>query len=112
MTKEEIEVLSAVDLDEYYVEKIVAHEGKGRNPKNWKFKVRWVGYEPEEDTWLNWTAVKDLAALDTYSKEHPELLLGWIRCFGCEMIEIFAKESFCKVLEFLDTLLQNRGFGH
>ena len=76
MTKEEIEVLSAVDLDEYYVEKIVAHEGKGRNPKNWKFKVRWFGYEPEEDTWLNWTAVKDLAALDTYSKEHPELLLG------------------------------------
>jgi len=28
MTKEEIEVLSPVDLDEYYVEKIVAHEGK------------------------------------------------------------------------------------
>ena len=40
MTKEEIEVLSTVDLDEYYVEKIV-------------------------DSWLNWTAVKDFAALDT-----------------------------------------------
>jgi hypothetical protein len=33
-----------VDLDEYYVEKIVAHEEKRKNPKNWKFKVRWVGY--------------------------------------------------------------------
>jgi hypothetical protein len=76
MTKEEIEVFSAVDLDEYYVDKIVAHEEKGRNTKNCSFKVRWVGYEPEEDSWLNWTAVKDLAALDTYSKEHPEFLFG------------------------------------
>ena len=48
--------MSAVDLDEYYVEKIVSHEEKGKNPKNWSFKVRWVGYEPEGDSWLNWTA--------------------------------------------------------
>ena len=40
MTKEEIEVLSAIDLDEYNVEMIVDHEQKGRNPKNWKFKIR------------------------------------------------------------------------
>ena len=53
MTKEEIAVLSAIDLDEYYVDEIMAHEEKGRNPKNWNFKVRWVGYEPEHDSWLN-----------------------------------------------------------
>ena len=70
---EEIEVLSAVDLGKYCVDKIVAHEEKGRNPKNWKFKVRWVEYEPEDDSWLNRSAVKDLAALDSYSKKHPEL---------------------------------------
>ena len=34
MTKEDIEVLSAIDLDEYYVDKIVAHEENGQNPKN------------------------------------------------------------------------------
>ena len=44
LTKEEIEVLSEIDLDEYYVNKIVSHEKKGREPKNWKFKVRWVEY--------------------------------------------------------------------
>ena len=49
LTKEEIEVLSAIDLGEYYVDKIVVHDEKGRNPKNWKFIVRWVGYEPEDD---------------------------------------------------------------
>ena len=64
------------DVDEYYVDKIVAHEEKDRNPTNWKFKVRWVGYEPEDDSWFNWTGVKDLDALDTYSKEHPEPYLG------------------------------------
>ena len=30
MFKKELEVLSVVDLDEYYVEKIVAHEEKGK----------------------------------------------------------------------------------
>ena len=58
------------------MDKIVDHEVKVKNPKNWKFKVRWVGYEPENNSWLNWTAVKDFDALDTYSREHPELQLG------------------------------------
>ena len=40
MTREEIEVLASIDLDEYYVDKIVEHEEKDKNPKNWKFKVR------------------------------------------------------------------------
>ena len=71
----EFEVLSAIDLDEYYVDTIVGHEEKGRNPTNWKFKKRWIGYEPEDNSWLNWIAVKDLATLDSYSKEHLELKL-------------------------------------
>ena len=69
----DIEVLS---VDEYYVEKVVAHEYKSKNTNNLSFKVRMVGYEPEEDSWLNCTAVKDLAALDAYSKKHPELKLS------------------------------------
>ena len=34
------------------MDKIVEHKEKGKNPKNWKFKVRLVGYEPEENSWL------------------------------------------------------------
>jgi len=67
-TKEEIEVLSAIDSDEYYVNNIVADKG---NPKNWKFKVQSVDYESVDYSWLNWTSVKYLAALDSYSKEYP-----------------------------------------
>jgi hypothetical protein len=73
---EEISALAAVDLDEFYVEKIINHVELGKDPKKWRFRVRWQGYEPEDDTWLEWSAVKDLVALDEYSKEHPELNLG------------------------------------
>ena len=76
MTPEELEVLAGIDVDKYFVESIIDHEERDRNVKNWKFRVRWSGYEPDEDSWLNWNAVKDLAALDKYSQEHPELKLG------------------------------------
>jgi hypothetical protein len=76
MSAEKIESLVAADLDEFYVEKIIGHTGAGKNPKRWKFRVRWRGYEPEDDTMLDWAAVKDLAALDDYSKENPHLNLG------------------------------------
>ena len=36
--------------------------------KNRKCRVRWSGYEPDEDSWLNWKVVKDLATLDKYSQ--------------------------------------------
>ena len=69
MSAEKIESLVAADLDEFYAEKIIGHTGTGKNPKRWKFRVRQRGYEPEDDTMLDWAAVKDLAALDDYSKE-------------------------------------------
>jgi len=73
LPKEKIESLAATDLDEFYVEKIIEHSDTGKNPRKWKF--RWLGYEPEEDTMLDWSAVKDLAALDEYSKENSHLNL-------------------------------------
>ena len=70
MTEEEATALAAVDLDEFYVEKIVGHTGTGRNPKRMELKVRWLGYEPEDDTWMPWKAVKDLEALEVYAREN------------------------------------------
>ena len=69
MPKQQIEALATTDLDDFYVEKIIGHSGSGKNPKKWKLRVHWLGYEPEDDMMLDW-AVKDLVALE-YSKENP-----------------------------------------
>ena len=68
MTLAEATALAAVDLDEFYVEKIVDHQGPAKRHKEWKYRVRWLGYEPEDDSWLPWAQVKDLSALDDYCK--------------------------------------------
>ena len=76
MSAEKIESLIAADLDEFYMENFIVHTGTGKNPKRWKFRVRWCGYEPEDDTMLDWVTVKDLAALDECSEdENPHLNL-------------------------------------
>lgn len=70
--------VAAVDNEEFEVEAIVVHRllpGRGLRRRRLEFRVRWRGYEPEEDTWLPWSEVKDLAALDVYALEHPELHL-------------------------------------
>ena len=73
---EEAAALKATDLDDFHVYSIVDHEGEGNDPKKQKFRARWLGYEPEDDTWLKCSAVKDLEALDTYSQANPDLNLG------------------------------------
>jgi len=36
-------VLEGIDVDDYFLEKIADHEERGRNFKNWKFRV--LGYK-------------------------------------------------------------------
>jgi cleavage and polyadenylation specificity factor subunit 1 len=73
MTEEEATALAAVDMDEFYVDSIIDHTWEGKNPKKWKYRVRWLGYEPEDDTWLPWSSIKDLEALDKFIEDgHPE----------------------------------------
>jgi len=58
---------AATCLDEFYFEKIIGYSGSEKNPKKLKFRVRWLKYEPEDYTILDWSEVKGLAALDEYS---------------------------------------------
>lgn len=55
--------IAAMDTDELVVEAIVDHR---KTRKGLEFRVRWLGYEPSEDTWEPYSVVKDLAALDHY----------------------------------------------
>ena len=67
--------IAAADTCELEVEAIVDHRGSTRKRSKMKFRVRWLGYEPEEDTWEPFKNVKDLQALDEYVNQHPKLRL-------------------------------------
>ena len=93
MPREKMEALDAALLDEFYVKKIIRHYGVGKNPKKWKFWVRWLDYEPEADTMIDRGAVQDLAALNEYSKENLHLNLRWIDVLGVKSGRIIEKNT-------------------
>jgi len=68
--------LAGLDHHELVVDSIVDHRGNPRRRNRMEFLVRWKGFEPADDTWESYQVVKDLQALDVYSREHPELALG------------------------------------
>ena len=74
-TLDDMRKLASIDNMEYQVDAIVDHAGSPRRKSQMTFRVRWKGYEPEEDTWELYSRVKDCEALDVYSKAHPELRL-------------------------------------
>jgi len=63
------------DSDAFVVESVIDHIGSHKRKSELFFRVRWLGYGSEEDTWLVHRKVKYLAALDTYLQSHPELHL-------------------------------------
>jgi len=75
-TPDDLLVMAGIDRDEFVVEAIIDHRGDPKKKKDIEFRIRWKGYEPADDTWEEYATVKDLEALDVYSKEHPELKLG------------------------------------
>jgi Chromo (CHRromatin Organisation MOdifier) domain len=75
-TRDDILRLAGLDHHEYVVESIIDHKGNSKRKRDMEFLIRWKGYEPSEDTWEPYATVKDLVALDEYSKLHPDLGLG------------------------------------
>jgi hypothetical protein len=79
LSPEEMLELAAKDVEEFVVAEILEHRyaaGKRKTKANLEFKVSWEGYDPEFDSWEPYAAIKDVAALDKYSKQHPLLNLG------------------------------------
>ncbi len=64
----------SADDDTYAVESIVDHQ-LGKTKSKHTFKVRWDGYSSAHDSWLPYSGVKDLQALDAYLQAHQELRL-------------------------------------
>ena len=57
------------DTNEYLVEKILAHRGSFDAKRSLVFKVRWLGYGPEYDTWEPWSSLRNNTALHDYLRE-------------------------------------------
>ena len=70
---EDVAVVAALDDDEWVVEAVVGHSVLDSNTKNWKFKVRWSGYDEDADTWETFEDAKGLEQLDVYLRSQPEL---------------------------------------
>jgi hypothetical protein len=54
------------DNEEFFVEEILEHRGDFKQKRNLTFKVRWLGYGPEADTWEPWSGLRDVLALHRY----------------------------------------------
>jgi hypothetical protein len=71
----ELTKIAAADLDEYVVEKILAHRPEGEHRtkplSKYFFLVKWEDFE--EPTWEPYSGISKLEPLDTYSDEHPGL---------------------------------------
>jgi len=60
---------------EYEVELIVEHKfvKKRQTLNTIRFRVRWLGWGPEHDSWLPYQDIAELKALDDYLLNHPQL---------------------------------------
>jgi len=66
------------DKQEYIVDKIVAHrlvnpDVNDNLKNNYEFKIRWLGYDDRDDSWIKWKGINKLQALDIYLKENKTL---------------------------------------
>jgi hypothetical protein len=55
------------------VEAILEHKGNPAKRSSLLFLVRWLGFDPEDDTWETYTNLKDVGVFQEYCKLHPEL---------------------------------------
>jgi hypothetical protein len=79
-TKTPIQTALTDTFDEFVVEKILDMRGNPRGPKKLlEFKVRWAGYEPQDDTWEPWEYVKNNDQLQSYLFTHKDKRLQkWV----------------------------------
>ena len=54
------------DYGEYFVEEIIAHRGNIKRTTQVEFKVKWLGYEEEDNTWEPYKFLRLVPKLHEY----------------------------------------------
>jgi len=69
-TRVDPENIALHDSEEYVVESILDDTIDKNVPKrHWQFRVRWKGYDEDEDTWNSWDSLKHVEALHIYLRQ-------------------------------------------
>jgi hypothetical protein len=60
---------------EFLVEAILEHRNlvESKRRTDYEFRVRWAGYGPEDDSWLQWGAIRDNVLMGPYLFRHDAL---------------------------------------
>ena len=69
-TRVDPENIALRDSEEYVVESILDDTiDKKISKRHWRFRVRWKGYDEDEDTWNYWDSLKHVEALHIYLRK-------------------------------------------
>ena len=62
-----------IEPEHFVVEKIINHKGTASRPGTMHLFVKWLGYDESKNSWIKWDDNQDLAAIDTYLANNPEI---------------------------------------
>ena len=61
--------------DAFVVDKVLDIYRPTRTRSSWKVLVHWKDFDSQFDEWIPWSQARELAALDVFLAEHPNLRL-------------------------------------
>jgi len=67
--------LHEIESEHFVVEKILNHKGQSNKPSTMQLYVKWYGWDDSENAWIKWADNQDLAALDTYLENNPDIVV-------------------------------------
>jgi hypothetical protein len=82
----------------FVVEKIINHKGTASRPGSMHLFVKWLGYDDTENSWIKWEDNQDLAAIDTYLANNPDIEVPVFEKRIPKTIKEKKKEEACKCL--------------
>ena len=54
----------------FQVEKILKHKGTKARRVQMEFRVKWLGYDDSDNSWVKWKDISHNALLHNYLREH------------------------------------------
>jgi hypothetical protein len=71
-TRVDPQEVAAHDEEEFIVESILGHRGDFHKKSSLEFLVRWLGYEPEFDSWEPWKSLMHVDKLHEYLRAQSQ----------------------------------------